>query len=193
MANTAYPTTQLLVEPGYLYYAPIGSTLPANTVSGSVFTDSWPVAWIQMGLTAAGTKLTSSLTVSPIPAAEKIDPLAYRTTDRSSTAEFSLMNFCAANLVKAFNGATTTVTGSGATTLTKVTLPQPGAEVRFMLGWESTDSTVRWIGYQAVNSGSLEMDFAKAPANTDIPFTANFEIGSTGTPFDMWTAGTARA
>lgn len=193
MANSAYPTQQLLFEPGYLYYAPIGSTLPTNTVAGSVFTDTWPVAWIQMGLTAAGTKLTPNLTVSPVVSAEKIDPLAYRTTDRSTTAEFMLMNFTASNLAKMLNGATTVVTGSGATTLTSVTPPAAGAEVRFMLGFESTDSTVRWVGYQCVNSGSLEMDFAKAPANTTVPFTSNFEIGSTGNPFIMWTAGTARA
>lgn len=193
MANAAYATPTLLTDPGYLYWAPIGSTLPTNTVSGSVFTDTWPVAWIALGMTEAGTKFTPTLTVSPVAAAESFDPIAYRTTDRATTIEFMLKSFTATNLSRAMNGAPTVVTGSTGTTLTSINPPSPGQEVRAMIGFESLDSTFRLVCYQVINSGSLEFDFQKAPANTNIPWAANLEKPAGTQPFTMWTAGVARA
>lgn len=193
MANGTMPTPTLLTEAGFLYRAPIGSTLPTNTVVGSVFTDTWPVAWVALGMTDSGSTWTMSLTVEAINAAETYDPLAYRTTGRSSSMATMLKNFTATNLSNALNGATATVTGSGTTTLTKLDPPTPGAEVRCMIGFESIDSTVRAIGYQCINSGDIAIVMAKAPANANIPFTFNFEKPAATQPFSWWTAGTARA
>jgi hypothetical protein len=51
--------------------------------------------------------------VSPITAAEAIDPIAYRTTDRSTTLQFALMSGHGDELWPwSLNGATTTVTGA---------------------------------------------------------------------------------
>lgn len=187
----AVPT--LLTDPGVLFWAPLGSSLPANTVIGSVYTDTWPVAWIPLGMTDEGSKFTASLSVEPIEAAETFDALTYRTTGRASMIEFALKNFTAANLAKTFNGATTTVTGSTTTTLTKISPPNPGAEVRSMIGWESLDATVRLIGYQVINSGDVSLAFAKAPSNTSLPWSAQLEKPTSTPPWDMWTAGAGRA
>jgi hypothetical protein len=62
-----------------------------------------------------------------------------------------------------------------------------------MLGWESLDATIRKIAFQVINSGDIAETFAKQPAFSDIPFTANCEIPSSPTiPFRTWYAGTAR-
>lgn len=56
-----------------------------------------------------------------------------------------------------------------------------------MIGWESLDQTVRLIGYQCINSGTIKLSMNKAPARTTIPFTFNFEIPASGNPFDIFT------
>jgi hypothetical protein len=186
-------TPNLLADPGVLYYAPLGSTLPANTVVGSVFTDAWPVAWLSPGMTADGTELHATTTVSPIAAAESIDPIAYRTTDRVSNLALALLSNTATNLALALNGATKTITGSTTTTMTSVTPVGPGLETRYMWGWQSTDATIRFVGFQGINSGDLALQMKKAPTATTYALTVNLEIPSTGSaPFQFWFAGVNR-
>lgn len=196
MANPTLTTPNYLADPGVLYYAPVGTSLPANTVSGGVFTDLWATAgpWVQLGMTDAGSDLTSQINSQAIMAAERLDPLAYRTTDRTTQVTFSLKGYTATNLARTLNGATTTVTGSGGTTLTKVSPPALGSETRCMIGWESTDNTARWIAYQVLNSGSIKMSFVKVPATTLLPWTGNCEVSTTyNQPWEEWFAGTGRA
>lgn len=184
----------LLTDPGSLYYAILGSTLPANTAVGGVYTDTWPVAWLSPGMTADGTEFHPSVTVAPIPAAEQIDPIAYRTTDRSTTLQFTLLSATATNLALALNGATKTVTGTAGTTSTQVSPVGPGQETRYMWGWESINKDVLLIGYQGINSGDLALALKKAPSTGSFAFTVNLEVpASTGRPFDFWFAGTGRA
>src|SRR5206468_2825510 len=158
-------TPNLLTDPGALYYAILGTTLPTNTVVGGVFTDSWPVAWISPGMTADGTEFHATTTSTPITAAEAIDPIAYRTTDRSTT-----LNFTATNVALALNGGPKAVTGSTGTTLTQVSPPAPGQEIRYMWGWESVNKDVRLIGYQGFNSGDLSVMLKKAPSTASLAF-----------------------
>lgn len=193
MANGAIATPTLLTDPGFLYWAPIGSSLPTGTVVGSVFTDTWPVAWIALGMTDAGTDFDRTLTTAPIQSAESIDPIAYRTTDRASTVKFMLKNVTATNLARAMNGSALTVTGSGTTTMTQIDPPSPGSETRCMIGFESLDSTYRFVAFQVINSGAQTMSFKKAPSNTAISWTGQLEKPSSTQPFREWTAGTARA
>jgi hypothetical protein len=186
----ATPNTQL--EAGFLYWAPLGSTAPTSTVTGSVFTDTWPVAWIALGMTEGGTTISTSITVSEVDAAETYDPLSWRTTGRASSVTFALKNFTATNLQRALNGATLAVTGTGATTMTTLTPPVLGQEVRCMIGWESVSSDARFIGYQCINSGDISVALAKAPATANIPFTLNLEKPSSTQPFTWITAGVSR-
>lgn len=193
MANTAAANPVLLTDPGFLYWAPLGSTLPTAVSTASAFTDVWPVAWIPLGMTESGTDFDNNLTASPILAAEAIDPIGYRTTAREGTLSFQLLSLTAANLARAFNGATTSVTGAAGTLITKVDPPAVGSEVRAMIGFESLDSTFRFIAYQVFNSGSVKLAFNKAPAKTAIPWTGKMEKPSATQPWSMWTAGAARA
>lgn len=193
MANSPYPYPALLTDPGYLYFAPLGTALPTPTVVGSVFTDTWPIAWIPLGMTESGTDIDVTMTTSPIVAAEQIEPLAYRTTDRSGSMTFSLKSVTATNLARCLNGAALTVTGTTTTTLTQIDPPAVGTEVRCMIGFESLDSTFRFIAFQCFNSGDIKMSFNKAPANTAIPWNPMFEKPANSQAWRAWTAGADRA
>lgn len=192
MANGTIATPNLLTDPGFLYWAPIGTAIPTNTVSGSVFTDTWSSPWVALGMTDAGSDFESSLTTAPIVAEESIDPIAYRTTDRAGTVSFMLKSVTATNLSRALNGAALTVTGSTGTTLTKLVPPSPGTETRCMIGWESLDSTARYIAYQVINSGSIKLSFRKGAANASIPWTGQLEKPSATQPFEWYFAGVGR-
>lgn len=193
MANTT-ATPTVLQDPGFLFWAPLASAEPTNTVVGSVFTDAWPVAWINLGATEEGGAFQYESTVEATRVAELFDPIRFTTTDRSGQLAFALADITLANLKRVLNGGTlTVVSGSGTTKLSKYVPPVPGAEVRAMVGWESLDATMRLVGYQCFQGGTLEMPFRKAPAKTTLPATFHFEVPSSGDPFAFWSAGAARA
>ena len=193
MANSAIALPALLTDPGFLYWAPLGSALPSGVSTASAFSDTWPVAWIPLGMTESGTDFEVNVTASPVYGAELIDPLIYRTTAREGTLSFQLLSLTATNLARAFNGASTTVTGAGVTLITKIDPPAPGTEVRAMIGWEALDSTARFVAYQVFNEGSVKFSFNKAPAKASIPWTGKLEKPASTQPWSMWTAGAARA
>ena len=193
MANPTMPSPIILTDPGYLYWAPPGTALPTGVSTASAFSDSWPVAWIPVGMTLSGADFGANTTVAPLVAAESIVPLAYRPTAWAGTLSFQVLGFTATNLARAFNGATTAVTGSGATTITKLDPPVLGSETRAMIGWESLDNTTRFIAYQVFNSGDIKTAFNKAPAMTAIPWNGMLEKPASTQPFSWWFAGAARA
>lgn len=186
-------TPAILKDPGFLFWAPLGSTLPAMTVVGSKFTDVWPVAWIPLGATKDGSVLKYSTKVEAISVAEIFDPILWATTERSGSVAMALASFTLANLNRVMNtGTLTTVSGAGTTLLSKLTPPTPGAEIRAMIGFESTDSTFRGVAYQCMQGGDIQMEFKRAPDNTTIPGEFMFEVPTSGTPVDFWAAGTTR-
>lgn len=186
-------TPNVLTDPGYLFWAPLLTAEPTNTVVGSKFTDAWAVAWISLGATDDGAEFSYSTKVEPITVAEFFDPIKYATVERSGSIGFSLADYTMANLKRVMNGGTTVVTGSAGTTMTKYEPPAPGAEVRCMIGWESLDSTVRLICRQTLNGSEIKLAFKKAPDKATIPAEFQFEVPASGaTPFAMYTAGTAR-
>jgi hypothetical protein len=187
------PDANLLTKAGFLLWAPLGTTEPTNTVVGGVFTDSWPVAWIPLGRTVSGTKVDDNGTTADVESAEDYTPLWRGTTKRDPQASFELQNFTATNLSRALNGATTTVTGTTTTTLTQVSAPDPMTEVQCMIGWESDDATVRWVGRQCLNSGNLSVALAKLPSTATIPWTAMLSKPAGLPAYDWFFAGENRA
>lgn len=189
-------TPNILTDPGYLLVAPLSSTVPTNTVAGGIFTDSWDSAFLSLGATEDGSEFSYNTTVQPIGVAEFFDPIAYRTTDRAGNFAFSLANFGASNYHRALNGgagAVTATSGTGATALYNVRPTTAGSEVRVMIGWESLDHTVRVLAYQCFSGGDVKAAFKKAPSKSVIPCQFNFEVPSSGIPFDIWFAGSSRA
>lgn len=194
MPTTASPN--LLRDPGYLFWAPLGSALPTNTVAGSVFTDSWPVAWVNLGATRSGSTISISTTTEGIRVAELFYPVAYTTTEKEAGVAFDLADVTLANLKRVNNGGTiTVVSGTGATTLTSYEEPAQGAEVRCMIGWESLDATTRFVGRQCFNGGAIEWANERAAADTFASLSAAFHLEkpASAQPYIFYSAGTARA
>lgn len=186
----------VLTDPGFLWIAPLGTAAPTNTVAGSKFTDAVGVAWLPLGATVEGSTFAYSSQVEPIRVAEFFDPIRYATTERGGSIAFALTNMGASNYRRAMNGgvaALTATSGTGATALYTVEPPDPGAEVRAMILWQSTDDTVRLMLRQTLQGGEISTAFQKAPAIASIPCTFNLEVPTSGKPFTLWTAGDARA
>ena len=191
MPTTAVPN--LLQDPGYLFWAPLLTSEPVNTVLASKFTDAWPVAWISLGATEEGSTFKYSTTAEPVRVAEFFDPIKYATTERSGEISMALADYTLNNLKRALNGGVVSlVSGAGPTALNKYEPPMPGAEVRAMIGWESLDNTVRIIMRQCLQAGEMESAFAKAPEYAKIACTFQFEFPSTATPFSVYSAGSVR-
>lgn len=193
MPTTGIPS--ILTDAGYLFWAPLATAEPAHTVTASKFTDSWPVAWISLGATEDGSEFSYETKVSPISVAEYFDPIKFATTERLGMISFNLADFSLTNYSKALNGAASTlvlVSGTGATALTSLVAPVPGAEIRSMIGWESLDSTMRLILYQTIQGGAVKSAFKKAPAIASIPCVFNLEVPASGVPFKFYGAGTTR-
>lgn len=193
MPSVAVPL--IMTSPGYLFGAPLGTALPTNTVAGSVFTDAWDPAWVPLGATTEGSTFSYQSEIEPIEVAEFYDPIRWETTSRQGSFAFNLANYTLHNFKRALNGgmgAITATSGTGATTLGDYEPPDPGSEVRVMLGWESRDSTMRIIMRQVINGGEITSQFQKAPEIASIPFQFQFEVPSAAKPFKVSTAGVAR-
>jgi hypothetical protein len=189
----------VLTDPGYLFIAPLASAEPAHTVSGGVFTDAWPAAWLPLGATEAGSTFSYSTNVEAITVAEFFDPIKYATTERSGNIAFNLANWTLSNYRRALNGGIPALTGTqqtagdATTTLTELEPPDPGGEVRAMIGWESLDNTLRLMLRQTIQGGEVSSAFQKAPALALIPCTFNMEVPTNGTkPWKLVGAGTKR-
>jgi hypothetical protein len=52
---------------------------------------------------------------------------------------------------------------------------------------------MRIVCYQTLNAATIAAAFQKAPAYATIPCQFNFEVPSSGNPFQVWTAGATRA
>lgn len=193
MPSTAVPN--ILTDPGYLFIAPLATAVPTNTVAGSVFTDSWDAAWLSLGATEEGSTFGYSSTVEPIMVAEYFDPISYRTTERSGSIAFALADFTLSNYRRAVNGgvaALAATSGTGATTLGTLEPPDPGDEVRCMIGWESLDNTVRLICHQVLQGGEISSSFKRAPQKALIACTFQMEVPTAGKPWTMYSAGADR-
>jgi hypothetical protein len=187
------PDPQLLVKSGFLLWAPLGTDEPTNTVVGSVFTDSWPAAWIPLGRTTGGAKIDDNGTSASIESAEDYTPLLVTNTKREPAVSFELQSFTATNLQRALNGAVSTVTGTTTTTLTQVDAPDPMSEVQCMIGWESDDATVRWVGRQCLNTGNLSVTMAKLPSSATIMWAAQLSKPAGAAAYSWFLAGENRA
>lgn len=192
--SVAAPT--VLTDPGMLWIAPLGTAAPTNTVTAGVFSDDPAAAWVPLGATTEGSTFSYSTNVEAITVAEFFDPIKYATTERSGNIAFNLASFTLSNYQRALNGgiaALTPASGTGATALYTFEPPDPGAEVRSMILWESTDRTLRLMLRQTIQGGSVETAFKKAPDIAAIPCTFNMEIpNGGGKPFTFWGAGATR-
>lgn len=188
-------TPYLMMDPGFLWHAPAATAFPSGggTVSGSVFTDSPSVTFYEIGATEAGYTFSYSQTIEAINVAEFADPVRWRTTQRQGSMAFNMADYTLKNLQRAMNGGTlSTVSGSGATLISKWVPPAVGSETRSALLWQSLDGTMRIFMYQTVQVNEMETAFKKAPDYAVLPCEFRFEIDASGNIFEVYSAGTTR-
>lgn len=193
MPAVTVPVPKIATDPGFLFWAPLGTTEPTHTVAGSVFTDAWPAEWIVLGATEEGHSFSWATSTETIEVAEFLDPIKYVETGRTGSVAFALASITAENVKRALNGGTLTTSGTGATTKVEFTPPALGASVRSMIGWESQDSTERLVCYQVFNTGTVEIARRKGSAKATLPMEWALETPTGGVPFKYVTAGVDRA
>ncbi len=186
------PKNALSFGAGWLLYANLGTSLPSYTVAGSVFTDAWPGGWNLLGVTREGHDFSVEIDSEEVEAAEYLDPIANVITGRNVGMEFEMLQVHATNMRRIFNGGSLVTSGSGATLRTTYKLPQPGQEIRCMIGWESTDSTERIVAQQAFQVGSISISRRKGADNAGLPVNFKFEPDSNGDPYAHDFAGALR-
>jgi hypothetical protein len=188
------PVPNILQDPGFIYWAPLGTAIPVTAPVASQFV-ALPVAWINLGATEDGSQFNYESRVEPVRAAEFLDPIRYATVERSGNMSFTLIDWTLHNMRRVLNApssAVTIVSGTGVTQLNAFEPPDPGLEVRCMLAWESLASDVRIYMRQCINSGSIASKFQKAPAVAGFACTFNLEVPIGAKPFIVHTAGTGR-
>jgi hypothetical protein len=183
----------IMQDPGFVYWAPALTAFPSNIVAGSKFTDAPSVSWIGLGATEDGSTFSYSPSIESVTVAEFLDPVRWRTVAREGSFALNLADYTMKNLQRVMNGGVlSTVSGTGATTLSKYVPPTLGAETRAAIMWESQDATMRIFMYQTVNIADIESAFTKAPAYAVLPAEFRFEVDSSGNTFEVYSAGTAR-
>jgi hypothetical protein len=192
MPPVAVPIDAIALGPGYLYWAPLGSTVPTNTVEGGVFTDTWPAAWLLFGATDEGSEFSYSPSTDDVEIAESYDPVAVVSTGREISISFDIAQVHATNVKRALNGGTIVVTGAADTTLSEYTPPDVGLETRSMIGWESQDSTERLIMFQCFQTGDVTTPRRKGATKAVLPVEYRAEKPPGLPPFKQWFAGAVR-
>ena len=192
MATGVINSALYLTGPGILYTAPLATAEPTSTVTASAFSTTAWASWTAVGSTAEGWSFKDEIKTDDVEAAESYYPVRTITTGRAASADMTLQEISASNLKKALNTGTATITGTGATTLTEIVPPTVGSEIRSMWGWQSEDNTVRWIIYQALQVGSLDIKFTKGATPAQLSFTLKLELPSGGTPYKIQLAGATR-
>ena len=193
MVNAAINSGQYVTGPGILYAAPLATAEPLSTVTASTFaTTAWPAAWVAVGSTGDGFTFKDTITTAPVNAAESYYPVKVITTARAAQVDVILQEFHAANLKLALNTSAAIISGTGATLLTTINPPMVGSEVRSMWGWQSQDDTIRFIAYQALQTGALTVKFTKGAVPAQLSMQLDLELPATGFAYAIYLAGASR-
>jgi len=170
----------LSLGPGWLWYAPLGTPLPADLA------DAKNAAFQRIGYTEEGSEFAYELSSDPVEVAESLDPVFYRTTGRNGTVTFAMAENTVRNLTLAFNGGLVKRTASGAISYEP---PEPGTEVRRVLVFEAEDGQERWVFPQVFQGGSVSMARRKGADKVTIPAEFRLEKPALGgAPFKAYYA-----
>jgi hypothetical protein len=189
------PQPQVLTDPGILWIAALGTAEPTPVATAGKFSDALPAAWLLLGPTDEGSSFSDSVDTDTINVAEFLSAIKNVVTGRTSTLSFALASWTLSNYRRALNGGVAAIapTGTVGAEVTSLEPPVEGTEVRSMVMWESTDSTLRLLGRQAFQKGEVSTDMKPAPDKALIPCEYGFEQPTTGLrPWKMWAAGSAR-
>lgn len=165
----AFQTETLSLGAGTLYVAVPGTPEPTDLVT------AWGTDWDEVGYTEEGSEFSYEFSTDPVEVAESLDPLFFRTTGRSGTVSFSMAENTVRNLTLAFNGGKVVASGVAPNEILTFEAPEPGEEVRRMIGYESEDGTERWVWRQTFQGGSVSVARRKGADKTLLPVEFRIE------------------
>lgn len=193
MATGTVNPALLLSGPGLLWWAPLGTTEPSHTPVAGLFPETaWGTGWVALGSTDEGSTFSDSIDTEDMTVAESNYPVRVVTTGRTATWSTMLAEINTTNLKAALNGPVPVVTGTAGTTLTRISPPDVGDETRAMIGWQSEDNSVRFVGYQVLQVGELSIPFKKGADKATLSIEWRLEK-PVGVPYNLYLAGTGRA
>lgn len=172
--------SEVVVGPGLLYVAPIGTTEP-TTGSGTL-----PSAWTPIGYTDDGTTFTYGTGFENIEVEEELDPLRKVATSRECALAFAMAQVSAQNLSIAANGGTIGSPTSGFVTFDP---PDLGEEASVMIVWDADDGQERILIRKAINTESVDEARKKAPDKATIPVRFEGQVPDDGSGvYRRWVA-----
>ena len=191
MAVPIIQPAQIKTGAGRIMYAPLGTVIPTFTAAASKVTGTW-TSWVEAGATDAGLTFNLSTDSSPIRVAESQQDIRSVVTSKSGSVGFEMSHVSDVNWKLAENGGVITVTGTGATKLSKYVPPLIGSEVRVMLGFQSFDDDEVLIWPQVFNTGGLETARSAIDAKHGLPVSFTVEVPDPSvltTSYARWTSG----
>lgn len=171
---------------GRLYVAPLATTEPTSASA------ALPSAWRPVGYTEDGTTIQTEVSNEEIEVAEEYEPVLYVNNKRTSMVSVQMAEMSRRNLALAL--------GSGANEVNDGTAyepPDPGAEVGFMMVWDSDEdptsgTNTRWLFRQCKVSGTIETQRNKAPNKALLPIEINCEKPTGLKPFKVFPNSSGR-
>lgn len=151
--------TKIMVGPGQLYIAPLGTDEPTD------LTTAWDSDWVPLGYTHEGSEFSIENSFGDVMVAEELEPVLILQTQRLIKVTFEMAEITAENLRIAFNGGTIT-TNTGYVTFTP---PPAGDATPVMLGWQADDGGARWVFRKCIQTGNVTIANRKAPDKATIP------------------------
>lgn len=193
MATPVIDPNKVMNEPGRLYYAPLGTSIPTMTVTASKFSSAdWAAPWVSFGPTDNGTEFSDKIDTGDMMVEESPYPVKTVILKKEAIVTFSLAEFTATQMQRVQNGGVLTVTGATTTTLSTYTPPTVGTEVRAMVGWQSQQDDVRFIGYQCLQIGQIKPRFRRGTDKSLFECQWKCELAAVGYPYQYFFAGTVR-
>jgi hypothetical protein len=174
MPTTTKSSTEVLLAPGTLYTAVIGTTEPTSASA------TLASAWREVGYTEHGSAIDMNYKTSPIDVAEEFYPIKIPVTGVELAVGFNMAQASRRNLAFALNtGPNEASDGSS------YEPPVPGTEVRCMLALLTNEGAL-WIFRQCLQGGSLSIKRDKAPNVALLPVQFNMEKPTGSQPFKVF-------
>ena len=173
--------------PGRIYFGAEGPPEPTD------LTTALNVGWLPAGYTDNGHTFTFTPAFENIEVAEVMLALFKVETGQEMGLEFALAELTAKNFQRAFNGATITTTGTGATAIDKVEPLAFGVtKPRVAILWEADDKSERWVWRRALQTGAVAVARQRGAAKATIPVNYSLETPANGSvPLMFITKGEA--
>ena len=172
--------TQIIVGPAVIYYAAVGTTLPADSVG---FGTAWGGAWYRAGFTQEGVTLTYEDEQIDHTVEEALTPVRRTRSSESAMIETVLAELTASYLSLAMGSGTTSTTAAAVGQVGKEELLAGGsidvAEKAWGVEGRYTDASgnnfpLRFFIYKGTAKVNGGLEFGKAKENgTGIPLQIN--------------------